>query len=37
MTFALTFAAVVTAVGLVIAACSVAALAIDGREGRNNG
>jgi hypothetical protein len=34
MTFALTFAAVVTAVGLVIAACSLASLAIDGREAK---
>ena len=34
MTFAITFAAVVTAVGLVIAACSLAALAIDGREAK---
>jgi hypothetical protein len=32
MTFALTFAAVVTAVGLVIAACCLASLAIDERE-----
>jgi hypothetical protein len=32
MTFALTFAAVVTAVGLVIAACCLASLVIDGRE-----
>ena len=32
MTFAITFAAVVTAVGLVIVACCLAALAIDGRE-----
>jgi hypothetical protein len=34
MTFAITFAAVVTAVGLVIAACCVASLAIDGREAK---
>jgi hypothetical protein len=34
MTFALTFAAVVTVVGLVIVACSLAALAIDGREAK---
>jgi hypothetical protein len=34
MTFALTFAAVVTAVGLVIALCCVASLAIDGREAK---
>jgi hypothetical protein len=34
MTFAITFAAVVTAVGLVIAACCLAALAIDGREAK---
>jgi hypothetical protein len=32
MTFAITFAAVVVVVGLVIAACCLAALAIDGRE-----
>ena len=32
MTFAITFAAVVTAVGLVIAACSLAALVIDAKE-----
>jgi hypothetical protein len=34
MTFALTFAAVVTAVGLVIAACSLASLVIDGKEAK---
>jgi hypothetical protein len=34
MTFALTFAAVVTAVGLVIALCCVASLAIDGKEAK---
>jgi hypothetical protein len=34
MTFAITFAACVTAVGLVIAACSLASLAIDGREAK---
>jgi hypothetical protein len=34
MTFALTFAAAVTAVGLVIAVCCLAALAIDGREAK---
>jgi hypothetical protein len=34
MTFALTFAAVVVAVGLVIAACCVASLVIDGREAK---
>jgi hypothetical protein len=34
MTFAITFAAVVTAVGLVIVACSLAALVIDGREAK---
>ena len=34
MTFALTFAAVVTAVGLVIALCCAAALVIDGREAK---
>jgi hypothetical protein len=34
MTFALTFAAGVTAVGLVIAARCVASLAIDGREAK---
>jgi hypothetical protein len=32
MTFAITFAAVVVVVGLVIAACCLAALAIDARE-----
>jgi hypothetical protein len=32
MTFAITFAACVTAVGLVIAACCLAALAIDAKE-----
>jgi hypothetical protein len=32
MTFAITFAAVVTAVGLVIVACCLAALVIDGKE-----
>jgi hypothetical protein len=34
MTFAITFAAAVTAVGLVIAACCLASLAIDGREAK---
>ena len=34
MTFAITFAASVTAVGLVIVACSLAALVIDGREAK---
>jgi hypothetical protein len=34
MTFALTFAAVVTAVGLVIAACCAASLVIDGKEAK---
>jgi hypothetical protein len=34
MTFAITFAAVVTAVGLVIALCCVASLAIDGKEAK---
>jgi hypothetical protein len=34
MTFAITFAAVVTAVGLVIALCCLASLAIDGREAK---
>ena len=32
MTFAITFSLGVTAVGLVIAVCCVAALVIDGRE-----
>ena len=32
MAFAITFAAVVVVVGLVIAACCLASLAIDGRE-----
>jgi hypothetical protein len=32
MTFAITFAIGVTAVGLVIVACSLAALVIDGKE-----
>jgi hypothetical protein len=32
MTFALTISLLVTAVGLVIAACCLALLAIDGRE-----
>ena len=34
MTFAITFAAVVVAVGLVIAVCCLASLAIDGREAK---
>jgi hypothetical protein len=34
MTFALTISLGVTAVGLVIVACSLAALAIDGREAK---
>jgi hypothetical protein len=34
MTFAITFAAVVTAVGLVIVPCSLAALVIDGKEAK---
>jgi hypothetical protein len=34
MTFAITFAAVVTAVGLVIAVCCLASLAIDAREAK---
>jgi hypothetical protein len=34
MTFSITFAAVVTAVGLVIAACCLASLAIDRREAK---
>ena len=34
MTFALTISLLVTAVGLVIAACCAAALVIDGREAK---
>jgi hypothetical protein len=34
MTFALTFAALVTAVGLVIAACCLASLVIDRQEAK---
>jgi hypothetical protein len=34
MTFALTISLGVTAVGLVIAACSLASLAIDGKEAK---